>query len=114
MSISIQPEYFSTETEAKAEIAAGSLFESRRVSAGERNPPHWHEFDVHVYVLEGTIRVTEVASGREFICGPGAKAFVPARTVHSEHHDPYVALLGLSVDPSTIKPPIQRSPDELV
>ena len=53
----------------------------------EPGPPlavHWHELEVHGYVLEGETWFLDAASGVRHDVAAGDKVVVPARTLHAE------------------------------
>jgi hypothetical protein len=64
-------------------------------------------------MVEGTLRLTDPTNGVTHVVGAGTKVVVPARTLHAEKHDGFKAVLGLSVDPSTLEQPINLPPEEL-
>ncbi len=45
---------------------------------------HWHDHDVHAYVMEGETDFLDAATGKRFPVMAGDKVFVPARTLHAE------------------------------
>ena len=113
MAITFTENHFSSEAEARAEIEQAGLWTNRREVPADSNQSHWHAFDAHVYVLEGSMQLTDTLTGETHACSKGCKAVVPARTLHSEHHEGFTALFGMSVDPATVQQPVQRPPAEL-
>lgn len=113
MAITFTKNHFSSQAEALAEIEKAGLWPNKREVPADSNQSHWHVFDAHVYVLEGSMQLKDSVTGETHMCGKGAKAVVPARTLHSEHHEGFTAIFGMSVDPSTVEQPVQRPPAEL-
>ena len=113
MAIAFFHKYFSSETEARAEIERAGLWPLQKDIPAEQNQSHWHAYDAHVYVLDGVVQLTDSATGITHTCDKGTKIVVPARTLHAEAHDGYRALLGLSVDPSQLRQPTQLPPEQL-
>lgn len=115
MAITFTKNHFSSEAEALAlaEIEKAGLWPNKREVSPDSNQSHWHAFDAHVYVLEGSMQLTDILAGETHTCSKGSKAVVPARTLHREQHDGFTALFGMSVDPSTVEQPVQRPPAEL-
>ncbi len=113
MPIQLQEDYFSTEEEAIAEAKAIGRHTLTVDFPATKSEVHWHDFDAEVYVLDGTAQVTDVDAGITYSCGKGAKLSAPARTLHSENHEPYRAVVALSVDPGRLTPPIDLPPEQL-
>ena len=65
---------------------------------------HWHEYDVHVYVMKGQTYFIDGESGRKIPVVAGDKVVVPARTLHAEGavEGEVIYLIGL---PSPVPPP---------
>ena len=76
---------------------------------------HWHDINVHAYVMEGTTSFLDVGSGDRHAIGPGDKIVIPARTLHAEGEiaDRVVYIIGLPEARPTDKQLLQLSPDDL-
>ena len=113
MPVQVQDNYFSTEEEAIAEAKANGRHVLTVDFPAIKSEVHWHDFDAEVYVLEGTAQVTDVDAGTTYTCSKGTKLSAPARTLHSENHEAYRAVLAMSVDPASLTPPIDLPPEQL-
>lgn len=71
------------------------------------NDFHWHDFDSITYVLEGSLEVTEQTTGEVYVLVPGDRAKAMRGFAHREKHSGFKAVIGISVDPSTLKFPIE-------
>lgn len=58
---------------------------------------HWHEHDVHVYVMKGQTYFVEGTTGTKHPVMAGDKVVVPAKTLHAEGsvEDEVIYLIGL-------------------
>lgn len=58
---------------------------------------HWHEYDVHVYVMKGQTYFVDGETGNSHSVMAGDKITVPARTLHAEGavKDEVIYLIGL-------------------
>jgi hypothetical protein len=108
MTVNIRSDHFATEEEAVAEIKAAGYWPLTLEFPPEKNENHWHDFDSMVFVLQGKLSLTEADTGENCICGPGTRIIAKAGLRHREEHRGYKAVLGLSVDPSTLTQPINK------
>ena len=113
MTITFFEKHFTSEAEARAEIERNGLWALRKDIPAVQNESHWHAYDAHVYVLGGVLHLTDSATGITHTCSKGSKVVVPQRELHSETHDGYQALIGVSVDPAEIRQPTQLPPELL-
>ena len=95
--------------EAEGEGFHAFLAEDEAYSLG----PHWHDFDAHLYLLEGSVQLTDCATHEEFHCAVGSKMIIPRRCVHTETSSGMTYVLALSVDPAALTGEINRDPSEL-
>ena len=108
----IRNNHFSTEEEAVAEINAAGYGPMTLEFEPEKNENHWHDFDATLFVLEGELTLTEAESGETCVCGPGTRLIAKAGVLHREEHRGYKAVIGFSIDPSTLTQPINKPPRE--
>ena len=113
MFITFSADYFASETEARQEIEQAGLWPLKKAIPPTQNETHWHAYDAHVYILDGELHLTDAATGQTYTCPQGSKIVVPARELHSETHDGYTGLIGMSVDPAQLSQPTLRRPEEL-
>ena len=71
---------------------------------------HWHDFAATVYVLEGSVKITDVASGSSFEVAAGCSISADPGAVHREEGAPYRAVFALDRDPATLTMPIDKDP----
>ncbi len=114
MTISIFPNAFESEEDAIATLQQDNLWILAQTEGPSQFEAHWHNFDVHLCLLSGVVRITEVISGHTYVCVRGTKLVLPARTVHTETSPGMSYVMGLSVDPETLAPPINRLPTEQI
>ncbi len=76
---------------------------------------HWHDVNVHAYLMEGNTSFLDVESGNRHTVGPGDKIVIPARTLHAEGEiaDRVVYIIGLPEACPTDQQLLQLSPDDL-
>ncbi len=78
------------------------------------NTSHWHSFNSVFYITEGTVKLTDVATGVTREAGPGSRISVPAKALHHEFSaDGYKILLGVSRDPATFEVDVNLPPENL-
>lgn len=102
-----------SESEAINEAKAAGLYPVTIDVPPTTNDFHWHDFSTTIYILEGSLEVTERDSGVTYILVAGDKALAGPRFVHREKHDGFKAVFAFDQDPATLKMPINRSPAEL-
>ena len=114
MKITVNENHFDTASKAFAEIRkAGQVPVEMNVPA-VCNESHWHRFSTWIYVLEGTLYITDTTLGRTLEARRGSRVEVPERVLHSEESEGYKIIAGMSVDPASITVPIDLDPTELL
>lgn len=113
MAMIVTENAFTSKQQAIEEIRAANLWLVETDVEPRQADAHWHEFYSQTYVLEGQLKVTDVASGIEYVCGTGTRMIVPPRTVHSENIPGAKVLFGLSIDPAKLGEELDRNPAEL-
>ena len=113
MSITKTHDGFSTQEEAMTAINAAGYYPMLLDVPPEANEDHWHDFDTIIFILEGENIVTEAATGKTLVCGPGSRIDFPRGVVHHENHKGYRALFGFSVDLAKFAGPINMAPNHL-
>ena len=73
---------------------------------------HWHDFAATVYLIDGSVKITDVESGATFELTAGCSIKADAGGVHREEGQPYRAVVGLDRDPTTLTMPIDKSPTD--
>lgn len=111
MGITKTHDAFSSEEEAMAAIRNAGFHPVLLDVPPETSPPHWHDFDTIIFILEGENVVVVEDTGETLVCGPGTRTDFPRGVMHREDHNGFRALYGLSVDPATIQAPINMPPE---
>lgn len=101
---------FFDEKSALEEISSAGYFPVTLDFQEESSELHWHDFDSLVYVLQGEVQITDESTGEVYLCEPGTKISAPAGIVHREDTKGYKALIGFSIDPTTLSQPINKDP----
>ncbi len=116
MALEVLKGFFEKREEVLDDIKASGYWPATFVSgAGPGIPVHWHDHNVHAYLLEGTTDFLDAESGTRYDVGPGDKVVIPARTLHAEGAiaDRVVYIIGLQEARPTDEQLIQYPPDDL-
>jgi len=100
---------FSTEAEAIA-LAEGAGLTPMALDLESSGEDHWHDFGATVYIIDGSVKITDVDSGSSFELQAGCSVTADAGAVHREEGAPYRAVVALDCDPATLTMPIDKSP----
>ncbi|MGP0032257.1 MAG: hypothetical protein ACLPVF_17355 [Acidimicrobiales bacterium] len=107
MGFTLTEGHFSTEEEARAEIAARGWHALAFDVRAEDNELHWHDFETVTFVVDGTARVV-FEDGSVMECGAGARIEAPSKVVHREASPAYRAVFGFSIDPAEMTQPVNK------
>ena len=107
-SLDVTMNHFETEEEALNEAKSLGLYAFTQNVPSSTDFPHWHDFDLVFYILEGTMQITECDTGVVHQCTPGCRIKLPSFIAHSELHDEYRAVVGLSMSPDTLTQPVAK------
>ncbi len=111
--IEVIENHFDNEEAAAREIDASTLYKTEFTVPQVAGAAHWHRFDALLYLLEGVLHLTDVATGKVLNIRPGYRVSIPAGTLHAERSDGYRVLLGSSVPPEDFGDPVDIAPSEL-
>jgi quercetin dioxygenase-like cupin family protein len=100
---------FTTEAEAIALGEAAGLF-PLALDLEPSGEDHWHDFGATVYVIDGSVKITDVESGLSYVVPAGCSIAADEGAVHREEGDPYRAVVALNCDPATLAMPIDKPP----
>jgi quercetin dioxygenase-like cupin family protein len=100
---------FSTEDEAIALAEAAGLV-PLALDLEPSGVDHWHDFGASVYIIEGSVKITDVDSGSSYELAAGCSIKADPGAVHREEGAPYRAVVAFDCDPSTLTTPIDKSP----
>ncbi len=116
MPLDIRKQYFETKDDVLRDLAKTGFWPTTFVSpASPELPIHWHEEEVHGYVLEGETYLVDGETGEHQTFGPGDKLVLPARTLHAEGEvKGRVVYIVAMKEPSNLEVLLKlRRPDEL-
>ena len=105
MPIEITPSHFTRPEQAIAEINSDGLFYVETEISPDQlaREPHMHPYSVDIYMLDGSLELYEPDTGQTHRLEAGAKAVVPAQTLHKERTlAGFRAAIGLSADPASL------------
>ncbi len=85
MPLDIRKNFFETKDEVLEDIRKTGFWPTTFVSnESPELPVHWHEEEVHGYVLEGETYLVDGETGEHLPFGVGDKLVLPAGTLHAE------------------------------
>lgn len=85
MALVVERGLFTSLEEALADVAKHGTWPNAIVSpASDGIAAHWHDVDVHAYIMEGETDFLDAATGERIPVSAGDKMVVPARAVHAE------------------------------
>ena len=114
MEITVTRPEIDTEDKIEAELRRQGLYFLKLDVPAVENGSHWHDFSSTFYITEGTLYLSDVASGTIHEAGPGARVSVPEGTLHAERSETgYSILLGVTRDPATFAEPLNLPPEDL-
>jgi quercetin dioxygenase-like cupin family protein len=100
---------FTTEDEAMA-LAEAAGFVPMAFDLEPSGEDHWHDFGAKVYVVEGSVKITDVDSGSSYELTSGCTIHADPGAVHREEGDPYRAVVAFDCDPATLTMPVDKAP----
>ena len=113
MQIIVQENHFNSPSQAFEEIGSASQFPVEMDVPAVCNESHWHRFSTWIYVLEGTLYITDSALDKTLKAPKGSRVEVPEGVLHSEKSEGYKIIAGMSVNPAFLTGPIDLDPSEL-
>ena len=85
MPLDIKKDFFKTKDDVLADLRETGFWPTTFVSPESPELPlHWHEAEVHGYVLEGETYLVDGETGEHQRFGVGDKLVLPRGTVHAE------------------------------
>ena len=83
--VEILKNFFETREEALEDIKKTGFWPTTLASPPtEALPLHWHDCEIHGYVIEGHTSLLVGREGRRVDIGPGDKLVLPPRSIHAE------------------------------
>jgi quercetin dioxygenase-like cupin family protein len=85
MSLTVETGFFKELSEVVVDIRKTGFWPTTFISPeSDGLPVHWHDHDVHAYILEGETWFDDAGNGKRLPAKVGDKVVVPARTLHAE------------------------------
>ena len=116
MALEVLKGFFEKREEVLDDIKASGYWPATFVSQDSPGlPVHWHDHNVHAYLVEGTTDFLCAETGIRYDVGPGDKIVIPARAPHAEGEikDRVVYIVGLQEPRPTDLQLIQHPPADL-
>lgn len=83
--IQVQKHFFRHRDEVLDDIKRNGYWPTTLITPiGPELPVHWHDSDVHAYVIEGCSWMRDAASGESLPTEPGDKIVIPKGALHAE------------------------------
>lgn len=83
--VQVLKNFFVTREEVLDDIKKTGFWPTTLVSPPtEALPMHWHDCEIHGYVIEGHTYVLLGSDGRRVDIGPGDKLILPSGSIHAE------------------------------
>ncbi|MGI9324750.1 MAG: hypothetical protein ACR2PZ_05990 [Pseudomonadales bacterium] len=114
MGVAVEYDCFESESDALALLQSAGMHTMALAVPPVNNSTHWHHFDSVFFILEGSLELTDAASGVTHQCRLGCRISVPAKALHYELSTTgYRIALGTSVPASEFGEPVNLPPATL-
>ena len=116
MGIRIEKQFFDGMPEVLGDIKRTGFWPRFFVSPPSPGlDPHWHDCDVHAYVMEGDTWFLDAETGKKLDVTVGDKLAIPARTLHAEGEVEVRVVQAIAIPAPVFEDDFlaQRSPDDL-
>lgn len=85
MAIELHRGFFSSHAEVLEDIKRTGFWPTTLIApASPELPLHWHDCEVHTYVIAGSTATLDGVTGERVAMEPGDKLVIPAGVVHAE------------------------------
>ena len=85
MALDVRKGFFETRADVMRDLADTGFWPTTLVSPETPELPlHWHDVEVHTYVLEGSTYLVDGETGEQVPVAAGDKIVLPPGTVHAE------------------------------
>ena len=89
MALQISRNFFATTDEVLDDIKRTGFWPTMLTApASPELPLHWHDCEVHTYVIKGSSWTLDGVTGKRVAMGPGEKLVIPAGVLHAEGDTP--------------------------
>lgn len=85
MSLQFHKGFFTNKEQVLADIIKNNTWPTTFVSGATEGPPtHWHNDEVHAYIMEGETDFLDAETDKRTVVSAGDKIVVPAGELHAE------------------------------
>ena len=83
--LKVNKQFFSGIGEVLEDVKANQTWPTTFVSGPSKGlPEHWHDYEVHAYLMEGETWFLDGESGEKFNVTAGDKIIIPSKALHAE------------------------------
>jgi len=114
MALDVRRKFFKNRSQVMNDLAKTGLWPTTFVSPESPELPlHWHDVEVHTYVLEGSTYMVDGETGEQVPVEAGDKIVLPAGTLHAEGIvDERVVYIVALPEASNLEPLYRMHPPE--
>ena len=85
MGLTVERASFANLSEVLDDVKSNNMWPTTFVSGPSKGlPEHWHDYEVHAYVMEGNTWFMDGDTGRGLNATQGDKEVIPERALHAE------------------------------
>ena len=85
MGLTVQKNFFSGLDQVLEDVKGNNTWPTTFVSGPSKGlPEHWHDYDVHAYVMEGETWFLDGETGQKTEVSKGDKVVIPGKSLHAE------------------------------
>ena len=85
MGLTVERASFANLSEVLDDVKSNNMWPTTFVSGPSKGlPEHWHDYEVHAYVMEGETWFRDSDSGERLDVGKGDKVIIPEKALHAE------------------------------
>jgi len=85
MGLTVEKNFFSDLNQVLDDVKGNKTWPTTFVSGpSEGLPEHWHDYDVHAYVMEGETWFLDGETGERMEVEAGDKVVIPGKALHAE------------------------------
>ena len=85
MGLTVERASFANLSEVLDDVKSNNMWPTTFVSGPSKGlPEHWHDYEVHAYVMEGNTWFMDGDTGKRLNVTQGDKVVIPERALHAE------------------------------
>ena len=85
MGLTVEKAFFANLSDVLDDVKSNSTWPTTFVSGPSKGlPEHWHDYEVHAYVMEGETWFRDSDSGERLDVSKGDKVIIPEKALHAE------------------------------